>query len=371
MLFLLALETLGGILPARSKSQTTYTNRVVKDSEGNDIELRAGVDYFTCVFSDYQDRIDILVRMVTGIDFKEFDRVSSAFLFNDKHYQYNGIHVAWGGTVNSPDYGLCISAGGKAMRLIASQFKDSETWADVFFYVARSGGHCTRLDGYVDQLGNSYFTPNMVYTCLLEGRYASRSRKWDYRISRGKSGIGETAYLGSRESNSRVMRVYNKAVEQGVEGVWVRTEMEWRGENADAVMRWLSEGRSVSDVVKAQLRDLVSFKDDIPDSHNRVRGTECRWWSDFLDNIEGLHVEILREDKDLERTSIAIAKQFGSFLKGMSEHQGGEAVHDFIEVILSLDERDSSKWVQKFARRTDEVMDTICRTLTFPGVLFH
>jgi len=71
------------------------------------------------------------------------------------------------------------------------------------------------------------------------------------------SGDYETLYIGSRSRNSRkFVRVYDKAKEQGVDGVWTRVEVQLRDRFADAALRFIYAGGALEDVL---LRSIDFF----------------------------------------------------------------------------------------------------------------
>lgn len=95
--------------------------------------------------------------------------------------------------------------------------------------------------------------------------------------------LGRTVYLGSRTSE-RVLRVYDKARLEGVEGVWVRVELECKGDYAHALARsMLAQG--VIPAGKTALRQFMTA--DVP------------WLTEAMNSEDVPMVPI--EDKDTDR----------------------------------------------------------------------
>lgn len=95
--------------------------------------------------------------------------------------------------------------------------------------------------------------------------------------------LGRTVYLGSR-SSERVLRVYDKARLEGVEGVWVRIELECKGDYAHALARsMLAHG--IIPAGKTALRQFVAA--DVP------------WLTEAMES-ESVPMEPL-DDKDTDR----------------------------------------------------------------------
>ena len=120
------------------------------------------------------------------------------------------------------------------------KFHDVATW------VFEKHGHFGRIDVALDD-GNGVIDVDPIYESVKAGNCVSH-----FRQSRLISGLdvgsgldtGQTLCMGSRQSDT-YLRIYDKAAEQRakekvVEGTWIRWEMEWKSERADAVGMALS-----------------------------------------------------------------------------------------------------------------------------------
>jgi DNA relaxase NicK len=68
---------------------------------------------------------------------------------------------------------------------------------------------------------------------------------------------GMTCYIGSRQSE-RFIRVYNKGVESGQGGDWIRLELETKGETANLIAHGLADGASnLNDVLCGMARKMA------------------------------------------------------------------------------------------------------------------
>lgn len=103
--------------------------------------------------------------------------------------------------------------------------------------------HVTRIDVAVD-LFETGLKPKWIFTLLDRYHRGKTSQpKW----FPGKK--GSTVYLGSRESD-RMLRIYDKGQEQGVDIDWLRVEGEYKGKLAEQVAAACLEniGRVVEDM---------------------------------------------------------------------------------------------------------------------------
>ena len=94
----------------------------------------------------------------------------------------------------------------------------------VLAYMRDNGWRTSRVDVAFD-LHDDCATPQAVFEAYVE--HIPTEKRGCYSFWNG-AGRGDTFYLGSRQSDT-MMRIYDKAAEQGKEGVWVRWEVEIKG----------------------------------------------------------------------------------------------------------------------------------------------
>lgn len=87
---------------------------------------------------------------------------------------------------------------------------------------------------------------------------------------------GATIYIGS-PSSDRMVRIYDKAAEQGTDGVWTRLEIQYRKKYAGQIVDLLL----LSDVSLETLASTsVDFREmDATRTNNRTR---CEWWEAWV-----------------------------------------------------------------------------------------
>lgn len=114
-------------------------------------------------------------------------------------------------------------------------------------------GQVTRIDIALDVM-DSPIDILELYRHMKEGRCITQSKKYSYI----EGNTGQTLYVGSRQSE-RMLRVYDKAAEQGSTGQWVRFELEVKGAKARQIAHYVSiEG---SGAIPALIADFATFVD--------------------------------------------------------------------------------------------------------------
>lgn len=161
-------------------------------------------------------------------------------------------------------------------------------WADGLFenipdflsWILDREGKCTRIDLAIDTDKVHIDTIEAACTDVAAGgqeTLVTRCQKVDLDKSlRGSK--GKTIYVGSRNSD-RFVRFYDKAVEQGLEGVvWTRCEIQHGGEHANVVAHSIIQGGL--DPVEL-FNSVVDFRDPDSDPHPSRR-SRCDWWETWL-----------------------------------------------------------------------------------------
>lgn len=122
-------------------------------------------------------------------------------------------------------------------------------------YAAKeTGWTLTRVDMAVDVFGMEYdwkiASEEAMKFCEEKGR----------SFTQVHGGKGSTIYLGSRHS-ANMVRVYDKAAEQGKDYPWVRIEGEFKGDVAKLL--WQSEGYLFENVMRHMAAWLSDWKDPL------------------------------------------------------------------------------------------------------------
>lgn len=190
---------------------------------------------------------------------------------------YMGCSFLYGGRDD-----ICIELSGTGCRTV-EEFNESFDWFSFlqqFEQDLRFGDvNVSRLDIAGDDRSGKLVHRKMVKHCL-DRRYVCKAR---YRI--WIDGDEQQIYFGSPASDRR-LRIYNKALEQGIDGKWTRCEMQMRNKNAlSFLLHWFRIG-SIGEAYAEVLLDFLRFTDTVPDGSHYDRIDICNWWIDFIGGIE-------------------------------------------------------------------------------------
>lgn len=208
-----------------------------------------------------------------------------------------------------PEQGVSVELQGGALREArAAGVPDMA----LLQHIAGIGGHVSTMDAALD-LHNFGADPMAIIALRDSGELRTKARQVGHYDSsaryHGGWRRGDTVYLGSPKSDQQI-KVYNKAVEQGVDGDWIRFEVRWRDAKArNAHKAMLKSG------IAATVRAALSNTIELPFS----------WWADLLAGEIADIEPVGRVEGD---TRAWLIKQCLPAMKRelLSEHLDGESI---------------------------------------------
>ncbi len=185
-----------------------------------------------------------------------------------------------------------------------------EKFQRVCRWVFERQGHLGRIDVALDDR-SGVIDIDRIYEAVVKGQCVSHFRQ--SRLIAGLdlgsgSDTGKTICLGSRHSDT-YLRIYDKAAEQRakdrpVEGPWIRWEMEWKAERAQAVGLALStlDQEPFQKYIVGVVRSAVDFRDctRADEPKDRYYAPLLSWWKVLTDGMERARLEIAKSVKKIE-----------------------------------------------------------------------
>lgn len=263
-------------------------------------KVQVSVDWLT--FSVKQTDPRAVISGYLGMDPDLFEVMGYGLMGYASVMRFNDISVCYDGIEN--DYfkgmGVCVSMSGNGCRTFETMssltfpgLTDKQGMASVAFpalfqhLAADPLSHVSRIDVACDDK-EGYISMDMVIEKTLANDINSRMAKRQVVSSYdGKNQNGATVYIGAPSSDFRV-RIYDKALEQGQEGHWVRVEMVMRGKNAGAFISELNNAESIGKLAAQVLNDKMSFIER--DDTNISRCSVCSWWEKFVSEVTSVHL---------------------------------------------------------------------------------
>lgn len=187
----------------------------------------------------------------------------------------DGGLVAWCDDKDQAEkQGVLIDLPGKACAYLGARLI-------LFLQWCLDNGHVTRADYAVDDF-KGRITPDKVYQALESGAVVRRYREYA-RIQNGGIRRGYTVYIGKRSASS-IVRVYDKAAEQGIDASWTRFEFETKGPFSDRLAReYFLQG---ADAIIGQVNRRLRFCEPSDIDSNRRRWVTSTWWAEFIGSLD-------------------------------------------------------------------------------------
>ncbi|WP_172834419.1 replication initiation factor domain-containing protein [Nitrospira japonica] len=202
-------------------------------------------------------------------------------------------------------------------------------------WVFMKQGHFGRIDVALDDR-SGVIDVEAVYDAVVAGQCVSHFRKSQLieglDVGSGEE-TGTTLCMGSRQSDT-YLRIYDKAAQQQskgivVEGPWVRWEMEWKDERAQAVGLALSvlDQDRFQPYIVGVFRTAVDFRDCTreDDPKDRYHAPLLAWWKVLTEGMQRAKLDVVKAVKKIEDVKQWAAKSLAPMLGLLCVHpEAGE-----------------------------------------------
>lgn len=156
-----------------------------------------------------------------------------------------------------PDMGIHIVYTGKALQATCEQ--SGMTRDDILLHHLAIGGKPSRIDVALD-IENSGMIIDELWKQLETKQAKTLS---SHSRSQSGNGKGYTLYVGSRKTRKKMLRIYDKAAEQGWDFVdYKRIELEMRQEVCRNFCGLYLEGGLDTGIIEGSIRGVCDFPDD-------------------------------------------------------------------------------------------------------------
>jgi len=254
------------------------------------------IDWLT--FSVKKEDPNEVIRDYLGMDPDLFQETGYSLLGYNRVLRFSDICVCCEPRENEyfKSMGVCVSMSGNGCRAFETMSKLKGTQqgtesvafpalfqkltADETANISRVDVACDDREGYLDM--------DKIIDKTRSNEINSRMLRRTINFSlNGIQKAGATVYIGAPSSSFRV-RIYDKALEQGEDGHWVRVELVMRAENANAFVEEMTRAESVGKLAAQVINDKFSFIER--DDSNISRCTVCDWWENFVDELEAVRL---------------------------------------------------------------------------------
>lgn len=275
-------------------------------------------------------------------------------MFRYKRQMRHGkIIVLWDG-INAEDMGVHFILSGEACR----QFEARYPYGWYRFLndaIVKYNGQFSRIDAAIDDF-KGYYTVRAMVGRVKRGEVTSKFKlgknEETIRIMDGET-LGQTIYFGSKKSDLQV-RIYDKLQERLAKGIeveegletWVRTELQMRNNRAQAfairVIKSYPNGNvelanNVGHIIAGILRNVITVRSKLKSDTNKSRWPVCRWWTEYLGDVERISLADKAPDRTLEQTKRWAEQQMPRTLAKLYMAMGGDGEYIRAMIAKGLD----------------------------------
>lgn len=198
-----------------------------------DKRMRFLIDWFRMSF-DSDLRINTPLRHIRAAGFEQGGMIKAGKFYNRAMQLLPCGRFDWHS--ENMQQGALLTLTGNDLAIIR-QHPRMTVDGVIKAMLAVPGAKATRIDFAWDIEGFEA-DPDDLFEAWEQGRMRTHAKKAARFVDTGKQGetLGKTVYIGSRTSQQMV-RAYDKAKEQGIEGDWLRVELEAKGPKAHSAAR--------------------------------------------------------------------------------------------------------------------------------------
>ncbi|OJG94710.1 hypothetical protein RV18_GL003186 [Enterococcus termitis] len=254
------------------------------------------------------------------------------------------IHIHYGTPPKATeDMGIHLEISGQGCRFLETNWKNEFSWADFFqlsfLYDLKKA---TRVDLALDDF-KERLKIKTLFKKADRDELVTRFRNWKYFLSgdiyKRKKVHGETLYIGSAKRIQ--FRFYNKLQERESKGFavdhninsWQRYEIQVRHEQAHELMLAIADGgRTIGEIAKGLMTEYLSFRVPNKNDSNRSRWAECKFWTDFINEVEPLHLTMEYPEQTLMHSQEWVIDQVSAVLAMIGEYSGREGLDAIIQI---------------------------------------
>lgn len=249
---------------------------------------------------------DVIIDLL-GLETKLFEKLPKGKLGYKKQLFYNNISVLYDG---NDDMGTHVILSGQGCRF----YEAESSLLDLIKLMKFLKGKITRIDLALDDHSGELVQFNKILKDITSGNIVSKWKSNTEIIKRDMDGNlqGQTINLGSRKSDT-YLRIYNKALEQQIEGIWNRIELEIKGSNAEQIQKILTQDNA-GPIFKGILKNYMRLVKPNPKDQNKSRWISRGYWDNLMNNVDKVKLTTKAEEKTIDQKKEWLSNQVGQTL---------------------------------------------------------
>lgn len=242
---------------------------------------------------------------ILQLDVNNFIMLEKGMLGYKTQKYCSNISVCYDG---QPGMGVHVVMSGKGCRY----YETAHSILDLIKRINENEGKVTRMDLALDDTSGETIPFKRLVKDIAAANIISRWKDNTEIIKRSNKDAaikGHTINIGSRTSKI-FLRIYDKALEQHIDGIWFRMELEIKNEFAEELQKILTvenAGEVFSKLINNYMRVVIPSDTD----SNKARWKTQPYWLKLLKITDSMKLTRLKEDKTIDDKKQWILEQCG------------------------------------------------------------
>ena len=269
---------------------------------------------------------------IIGLDPALFSTMPFGFSGYRRSLKLGNISIYFEGR---EDMGCHVEMTGQGCRHFESHFSEIP-WQNLFETVLSVSAKFTRLDLAIDNVDGT-LTLDKVWSAIQDHDTSIRTQFREWRriqkgsFEKGELITGDTIYLGSTKSHVQ-FRIYDKADETGIEGHWIRFEIQLRDKRAHEAAKLFASGVPVGILASGIINNYFAIINN--DDSNISRCSLQTWWAEWLQATEKIQLTTEQSIKLVPDSMDFIKRQYAPSIAMIRKYLGAAQFKGFMDDIL-------------------------------------
>lgn len=234
----------------------------------------------------------------------------------------------------SPGMGCHVSMTGQGCRQYEAAARSSNCWYRLLLRVSAAGGTLTRVDLAVDNVDGA-LDLRRLERCIKRGlcrtRFKGGQKVEKFSFLQDAPKQGKTIYLGSPASRIKI-RFYDKAAQLGIDGYWVRCELQLMAARACEAIKHFLTGKDVGLIACAVLNNYFAVIN--LDDSNKSRCSVQDWWASWIVITEKLQLTTMQQIRLVGQVIQHIKNQYSPSFAMIRQCLGITGFKEFLDELI-------------------------------------
>lgn len=285
------------------------------------------IDYVSCTFKnlssiDIDSVMEYLAINILKIPLDYFAYYDYGYNKYNCHFAYNEIKIYFKRDFENPnqyivEQGVFLELKGQACRQIEEFFSTNFSWPHFLRKCYEHYAKFTRFD-LANDIYDRTLNIQQIKSFADKGLCVTRVKTkiyYEETEANSQNLYGNSITFGKRGNDGRQWCVYNKLLEQNKTSTqysngWIRSELRLFGDSAQSGVNYLIEKQiTLNDFFFQTLSDFIRFVSEECTDKNIRRRPITKWWSDYLQTQEKIHLKTTKEKRTMLSTETFINKQ--------------------------------------------------------------